>query len=174
MLRFAVITLFVCSLIGAMMPSRTATPSTSEGSVKPVAVWSGGSGQGQADSDVDLGSGAITLQRESDGHFYADVQVNGAPVRFVVDTGASGIALSRDDAQRAGLLLDNEVEMIGSGASGPVYGQYVQLDRVNLGIKEVRDIPAVVLDGGEESLLGQSFLSQFDSVKIEDDRMVLR
>ena len=49
-------------------------------------------------------SGAsITLTRASDGHFYADALVNGAPVHFLVDTGATTLALSKGDAQLAGL-----------------------------------------------------------------------
>jgi aspartyl protease family protein len=173
MLRFAVFTLFACSIVGAMMPGRAPSSDSGRRSDDKMS-FAAGSEKRSPESSVDLGSGTITLEREADGHFYADVQVNGAPVRFVVDTGASGIALAASDAQRAGIILNNEVELVGSGASGDVYGQHVELDRVALGVKEVRGVRAVVLDGGEQSLLGQSFLAQFDSVKIEDDRMVLR
>lgn len=171
MLRLAFAILIGCAALGAMMPAPV--PAPAEPSVAGPVVEQGSRAE-PGPGRVDLGSGVITLEREANGHFYADAQVNGTPVRFVVDTGASGIALSRDDAQRAGLLLDAEVEMVGSGASGAVYGRHVELDRVSLGIKEVRAVPAVVLEGGQESLLGQSFLAQFHSVRIEDDRMVLR
>src|SRR5687768_2493745 len=107
----------------------------------------------------DLSSGAIELRRESNGHFYADVDINGSPVRVLVDTGASGIALSRDDARRAGLAISAGMfEVIGKGANGDVHGEYVQLDRVSLGSTTAEGVPAVVLDSGEQSLLGQSFL----------------
>ncbi len=120
-------------------------------------------------------SDAIQLTRESNGHFYADVQINGLPVRVLVDTGASGIALSRSDAQRAGLVVSAGMfQVIGQGANGDVHGEQVRLDRVTLGPKTVEGMPAVVLDAGEQSLLGQSFLSEFDTVEIRGDTMLLR
>lgn len=117
----------------------------------------------------------ITLQREEDGHFYADAQVNGTPVHFLVDTGATGIALTHEDAQRASIALDPSSEqVVGMGAGGELRGQFVTLDRVNLGLKEVRATRAAVIEGGDRSLLGQSFLSQFGTVEIRGDTMVLR
>jgi aspartyl protease family protein len=120
-------------------------------------------------------SDAIQLTRESNGHFYADVQINGMPVHILVDTGASGIALSRADAQRAGIMPSAAMfQVIGQGANGDVHGEEVRLDRVTLGSKTVEGMPAVVLDAGEQSLLGQSFLSEFDTVEIRGDTMLLR
>src|SRR5688572_13991981 len=123
----------------------------------------------------ELPSGTVELKREYNGHFYADVDINGSPVRVLVDTGASGIALSRSDAQRVGLAVSAGMfEVVGEGADGAVHGEYVVLDRVSLGSKSAEKVPAVVLDAGEQSLLGQSFLSKFDSVEIRADTMVLR
>ncbi|MFL6761329.1 MAG: hypothetical protein ACJ8FB_02100 [Sphingomicrobium sp.] len=53
-------------------------------------------------------------------------------------------------------------------------GEWVRLDRVELGPLSARDLDAAVLDGGQQSLLGQSFLRKFGKVQIEEDRMVLR
>lgn len=118
---------------------------------------------------------AIELKRDYNGHFYADVEINGSPVRVLVDTGATGIALSRDDAQRAGLAVSAGMfNVIGQGADGDVHGEYVTLDRVSLGDTTVESVPAVVLDSGEQSLLGQSFLSKFETVEIKGDTMLLR
>ncbi|HEY0629087.1 MAG TPA: TIGR02281 family clan AA aspartic protease [Sphingomicrobium sp.] len=123
------------------------------------------------DSDSDV----IVLERSGDGHFYADAEINGQSIRMLVDTGASAIALSRDDAQRAGIGVSIGMpEVVGQGASGDVHGEVVTIDRVALGDKEAESVTAVVLDGGETSLLGQSFLSKFDSVEITGDVMVLR
>ena len=119
--------------------------------------------------------GAIELQRNDDGHFYADVRINGAPIRMLIDTGASGIALSREDAQMAGLATSiGMTDVVGEGASGEVRGQWVHLDRVELGPLSASGLDAAILDGGQPSLLGQSFLRKFGKVQIEDDRMVLR
>jgi clan AA aspartic protease (TIGR02281 family) len=119
--------------------------------------------------------GSIELQRNSDGHFYADVRINGSNVHMLVDTGASAIALSRDDARTAGLATSIGMnDVVGEGADGAVHGEYVRLDHVELGPLSAEGLDAIVLNAGEQSLLGQSFLSKFKSVQIEGDRMVLR
>ena len=93
----------------------------------------------------------------------------------MVDTGASGIALSTADARRANVDFDrSEFEIVGEGASGAVKGQRVLLDSVKLGPERATQVPAVVLDGGDQSLLGQSFLDRFGSVEIRGDTMTLR
>jgi aspartyl protease family protein len=119
--------------------------------------------------------GSIALDRASDGHFYADVRINGNAVHMLIDTGASGIALSRDDARAAGFSTSIGMnDVVGEGADGVVHGEYVKLDRVELGPLSASGLDAVVLNSGQQSLLGQSFLSKFSSVQIEGDRMVLR
>lgn len=182
MTRLVVIMLVLGTLIGVMMPS--GSPSSSNN----VAADGADSSDSRSEDDRESSSGerknsgdgfvsanSIRLERKDDGHFYAKVQVNGANVNFMVDTGASGIALSTSDARRAGLQFSkSEFEVVGRGASGPVEGKYVTLDRVRLGNKSVEDTEAVILDGGDQSLLGQSFLQQFGSVEIKGDTMVLR
>lgn len=119
--------------------------------------------------------GAVELPRDDDGHFYADVQINGAPVHMLVDTGASAIALSRDDARSAGIATSIGMNgVVGEGADGDVHGEYVKIDRMELGPKTVEGLDGVVLNGGSQSLLGQSFLAKFESVEIHGDTMVLR
>lgn len=119
--------------------------------------------------------GSIALERNGDGHFYADVRINGSNVHMLVDTGASGIALSRDDARAAGLAPSIGMnDVVGEGADGEVHGEYVKLDRVELGPLSASGLDAIVLNSGSQSLLGQSFLSKFSNVQIEGDRMVLR
>ena len=115
------------------------------------------------------------LNRQFDGHFYADSRVNGAPMRMMVDTGASVIALTGSDAYAAGLQWDSrDVRHIGQGASGPVYGVSVRLDEVEIGGMLRRNVSAVIIPQGLDiSLLGQSYLSQIGSVEIENDRMSL-
>ena len=117
----------------------------------------------------------IILERSGDGHFYADAEVNGETIRMLVDTGASAIALSREDARRAGIGTSvGMLEVVGQGASGDVHGEVVTIDRIALGNIVAEEFDAVVLDQGEMSLLGQSFLGNFDSVEITGDRMILR
>jgi aspartyl protease family protein len=173
MLRLALIIIFVGTLAGALMPS--SPPSSRDEKRETIEVSELSDSASSSQPAFDVGSGSITLDRERDGHFYADARVNGAAVRFLVDTGASVIALSEADARSAGLAFNpGQVQVIGTGASGEVRGQFVRLNRVELGLKSVSDAPAVVLESGDRSLLGQSFLSQFGSVEIHGNTMVLR
>jgi len=64
--------------------------------------------------------------------------------------------------------------VVGEGADGNVYGEYVKIDRMALGPKEVDGLDGIVLNSGSHSLLGQSFLAKYDSVEIHGDTMVLR
>jgi len=117
----------------------------------------------------------VTLDRERDGHFYADVVVDGVPSRMLVDTGASVIALTGDDAAAMGLHWDpNAVRVVAQGASGPVEGVQTRLNHVTLGNFEARDVDALIIpEGLGISLLGQSFLSTIDTVAIAGDQMTL-
>ena len=120
-------------------------------------------------------SGDHVLERRSNGHFYALASVNGASANMLIDTGASVVALTREDAQAAGVHFDeNDIRPIGRGANGPVYGVPTRLREVTLGGLSVRNVEAVVVpDGLDVSLLGQSFLSQLGSVEINGDTMTL-
>jgi len=118
---------------------------------------------------------AVVLQREANGHFFVDAQVNGMPVHFLIDTGASGVALTTADAQRVGLPFSRaEFGAVGQGASGAVNGKFVTLDRVSMKGKTVQNVSGVILDGGDTSLLGQSFLSRMGKIEISGDQMVIR
>lgn len=129
----------------------------------------------QSNDNSYSGQDVVELKREPDGHFYADVEINNMPIRILVDTGASGIALTREDARRAGLSVSvGMFDVVGEGASGDVKGEFAMLDTVRLGKETARQVPAVILDGGNQSLLGQSFLRQFETVEIKGDRMILR
>ena len=117
----------------------------------------------------------LILDRRDDGHFYADVEVNGVPISMLVDTGASAVALSAEDARRAGIATSIGMQdVIGEGAGGAVRGDIVTIERIRLGHIEQSSVPAAVLQGGSMSLLGQSFLRDFASVEIRGDQMHLR
>ena len=117
----------------------------------------------------------VVLTRASDGHFYTDAQVNGRTIHFLVDTGASSVALSREDAETVGLPMDpSKFTGIGRGASGELSYMPVTLDTVGIGSLEETGVDGVVLAGhGDMSLLGQSWLKRIRSVTIADDKMTL-
>ncbi|MBL8655892.1 MAG: TIGR02281 family clan AA aspartic protease [Altererythrobacter sp.] len=118
---------------------------------------------------------ANVLQRAADGHFYAGVAIGDRPVTMLVDTGASVVALTGEDARAAGLTWDPaRLDVVARGAGGPIRGVALTLDRVALGGHEARDVRAVIVpEGLPVSLLGQSFLRTVEPVRIEKDRMVL-
>ena len=120
-------------------------------------------------------AGEVIVPRADDGHFYADVTVDGRSVNMMVDTGASIVALTADDAAAAGVRwTENEIRPVARGANGTVLGVPVMLERVQLGQLEAQGIEAVVIpEGLDVSLLGQSFLSRIQRVEIEQDRMLL-
>jgi len=144
--------------------------------VAPVAPSGGGSDQAKLEVLQDQWlAGEVVLPRGPDGHFYADVAVDGTSALMLVDTGATAVALTAADAEAIGVAWDeNEVRPVARGASGDVYGVRVTLDQVQVGDLEARDVAAIVVtDGLDVSLLGQSFLSKVGRVEVVDDKMVL-
>ncbi len=116
----------------------------------------------------------VTLRRAANGHFIADATINGQPVPMLVDTGATTVALTVEDARRLGLPIDpSQFQVVGLGASGPTRGQLVMLDDVAVGDRPAGSIEAVVLEGLGESLLGQTYLSRVE-MRVTGDTMVLR
>ncbi|HEU0133453.1 MAG TPA: TIGR02281 family clan AA aspartic protease [Allosphingosinicella sp.] len=119
--------------------------------------------------------GETILKRRSDGHFYVDAQVNGELVNFVVDTGATDVVLPVGTARRLGIPFSTgEFDVIGRGASGPVRGKVIRLDKVSVDGKEVRDVAAAIAEGLDQPLLGQAYLSRISSVEMSKDRMRLQ
>jgi aspartyl protease family protein len=117
----------------------------------------------------------MTLNRSADKHFYANANVNGHDIRFLVDTGASETALTEEDARKAGIAIDPlQYELLGQGASGIVRGQYVELKTIELGGIHEKNAKAVVVQGATVSLLGQPFLESIDEIVIRKGQMVLR
>jgi aspartyl protease family protein len=119
--------------------------------------------------------GEIVLDRESDGHFYATVRVEGSDYRMLVDTGASMVALTGEDAQGMGLDWDpNDLAPVARGVGGEVMGVPVKIDTMAVGDFEAHDVQAVIVpEGLEVSLLGQSFLRHVPKVDIEEDSLTL-
>lgn len=176
MLRYYFAFLLAVGICASMLSSNGPVPRKVDGVAARTAPLTIAQPAPAAAAEMQQAEGAgILLRRQADGHFYADTQINGTAVRMLVDTGASGIALTRADARKAGIGISIGMnDVVGQGAGGPVKGQYVMLDRIALGSESVENVPAVVLDGGGQSLLGQSFLQQFASVEIKGETMVLR
>ena len=105
--------------------------------------------------------GSVMLSADPRGHFFADGTVNGLPQRFMVDTGATVIALPRREAERLGLDYRNGTRSVTSTANGAVGAYRVTLDTVRVGGIEMHNVDAIVLESGlDVALLGMSFLNR--------------
>jgi aspartyl protease family protein len=145
------------------------------GAIVAVGLWTDIRQTVTPRQSVMMDGARVEVPQAFDGHYYLTLLVNDAPVRFVVDTGATDLVLSPADAARAG--LDPEA-LIFSGqaftANGMVDTAHVVLDRVALGKVLDTDVRAVV-NAAEmrDSLLGMTYLQRFDRIEIAEGRLVL-
>ena len=103
------------------------------------------------------------LSADSRGHFIAEGSVNGAHMRFLVDTGATAVALPASDAVRLGLDFRKGQRVSMQTANGTAPAYVVTLDRVKIGEIELSGIQAVVVEGGlHMPLLGMTFLNRVE------------
>lgn len=145
------------------------------GFIAAYGLWGDIQGQFQPRTAAIVTDDAITIQRSFDGHFHLELDINGTPVDFLVDTGATDVVLSRADAARVGLNPDSlRFTSRAETANGTVAIAPVRLDEVALGDLVERNVRASV-NGGELnfSLLGMSYLSRFDTLQIQGNRLTL-
>lgn len=119
----------------------------------------------------------VEINAESNGHFNAEAEINGRAIEVMIDTGATMVALSYEDAERAGIRLnDNDFTRAVSTANGVARVAPVTLDRVAVGNILVRDVPAAVAEPGrlKTSLLGMSFLSRLSRFDMRSGRLVMQ
>lgn len=124
-----------------------------------------------------VGEGQVMVfQKSSDGHFYIDAEVEQARVRFLVDTGATGITISQQDAVRMGIDTTKlRFTIPVNTANGMAFAAPITLDTLTIGSVTLRDVPAKVgADGLETSLLGMSFLERLNGFRIEGDQLILQ
>jgi aspartyl protease family protein len=117
---------------------------------------------------------SVTLTADSRGHFFVDGQINGGPVRFLVDTGATMISLSSGDAIRLGIDYRKGTPGLMGTANGSAMAYQVKLDSVRVGDVTVNNVDAAVLEGNvlQVALLGMTFLNRME-MKRDGQTMVL-
>lgn len=119
--------------------------------------------------------GTVEVPRAADGHYYLTLMINGRAVHFMVDTGASGLVLARQDAEALGITADS-LTFLGEAitANGVVRTAQATLPRIELGPFVNRDFRAYVTEGEMQgSLLGMDYLGQF-RMEFTGDRLILR
>ena len=146
------------------------------GLVAIVASWQDIRQSGQTMSFQQSEDGAIIIPKEIDGHFHLTVTINDRPIEFLVDTGASDIVLTREDAARVG-FDPNRLDYWGMAntANGTVRLATIRLETVRLGEFIDKNIRASVNKAPmEKSLLGMRYLSKFRAIEISNDQMILK
>lgn len=128
--------------------------------------------EAQASSDA----GDVELKAGPSGHFETEVEVNGSSIDVMVDTGATLVALTYEDAERAGIYLKSadfthEVKT----ANGTAKVAPVEISSISIGDITVRNIRAAVTERGKlhKTLLGMSFLSRLSRVEMRSNALVL-
>ena len=119
----------------------------------------------------------VEIKAGTHGHYYASIEINGRPIDAMVDSGASIVALTFDDAQRAGVYIrDSDYTQHVNTANGLARIAPVMLDRVSIGDITVRNVPAAVSEPGKlmTSLLGMSFLNRLQRVDMRSGVLVLQ
>lgn len=123
-----------------------------------------------------VAGGTATFHANAAGHFVVAAEVDGQPVRFLVDTGASDVTLSGADARRLGFDPEKlSYTRRYQTANGVVHGAPVRLGRVTIGPIVVEDVPAAVTGAPmSHSLLGMSFLRRLAGFAVAQETLTLR
>ncbi len=130
-------------------------------------------GQTYSTAAANPGRQTVVLAAGPGGHFLAEGQINGGPVRFLVDTGATTVALPASDATRLGIDYRKGRRGITQTAAGPTSVYIVKLDTVRVGGIELQNVDAIVIEHGlSVVLLGMSFLERVE-MKRESGTMTL-
>lgn len=139
------------------------------------AVWQRVTADFNGTANQDIKGGTITLKRGDNGHFELIAKANGKPMAFMVDTGATDIAVSSKSAAAAGIEVDKTgFPIFFDTANGTTKAYRANIDVLTVGSLEFNDQNISVSDTlGDTNLLGMSFLSQFRSWRVEGDKMIL-
>jgi aspartyl protease family protein len=142
----------------------------------PAAAMTSSSKSSALQADGQSGSRSLSISRDARGHFQTDGRIDGQRIGFMVDTGASMIALNEKSAARFGLRpAQGDYKMTVSTANGTIKAARTRLAMVDIGGLIVRDVDAMVLpdEALSENLLGLSFLSKLKRFEYANGKMVL-
>ncbi|WP_315760113.1 retropepsin-like aspartic protease family protein [Sphingomonas sp. Y38-1Y] len=116
----------------------------------------------------------VRIRQSPDGHFYADVRINGTRQRMLVDSGATITALSESAAQAAGVKAEGGMPVILATANGQVQARRGVAETFAIGDLETRDLSVVISPSfGEMSVVGMNFLSRLGSWRVEGRTLIL-
>jgi aspartyl protease family protein len=129
-----------------------------------------------ADATLASAGAAAQVIKAADGHYWAEASVNGSRVKFLVDTGATAVALTLADAQRLGIRPDSlSYDASVTTANGKTRAAVVTLASVAIGGARVDNVDALVIEKGlESSLLGMSYLGRLSRFEATPQALILR
>jgi aspartyl protease family protein len=145
------------------------------GVIALVGLWDDIRSTVGATPQMAVSGNTIEVPRAFDGHYYLQMLVNGEPITFLVDTGASQIVLNAQDAKRVGIDLD-QLNYLGraSTANGVVRTAPVRLDSLALGPIRDNGVSAWINEGDlDKSLLGMDYLHRFSNIQFADGKLIL-
>ncbi len=119
---------------------------------------------------------AIELKRQDDGHYWVQVEINGKPVNFMIDSGATTTAVNAETAKETGVEVDSGgFPVIINTANGAVQAQRGNAKSLQIGPLKLNDHHVVVSENfGETNVLGMNFLDSLKSWKVENNVMTLQ
>lgn len=161
--------LVVAGTFMAQMADRMTSPTQAHASTRPSLSAAGA-------TTARAGSRSVSIGRDHRGHFQTDGKIDGQRINFMVDTGASVIALNEKSAAQFGFRPSRaDYNATVSTANGTVKAARTRLAMVDIGGLIVRDVEAMVLPDTalSENLLGLSFLSKLKRFEYANGRMVL-
>lgn len=138
-----------------------------------TAYEQGGTSQENTSTGFDR---SVTLKAGRNGHFFARAHVNGKPIAVMVDTGATGIALTYEDARRIGIHVgESDYSLTSRTANGIVRTAPVKLDRVRIGEVEVNNLRGSIAQPGNQhiTLLGMEFIRRLSRFELRGRDLVL-
>ena len=119
--------------------------------------------------------GEIRIRQASDGHFWVTAEVNGEPVRFLIDSGATTTSLSRETAQRVGITASGGLQAMVRTANGVVMVDRGRAESIAIGPIRRDNVGVHVSDAfGDMNVIGMNFLSTLSSWSVEGRSLVLR
>ncbi len=124
----------------------------------------------------DTPAGAASISKAADGHYWAEANVDGHEVRFLVDTGASAVALTAEDARHLGIDPSTlSYNYTVATANGQARAAQIRLASISVGQARVDNVDAYVLDRGlETSLLGMTYLGRLSQFEATKTNLILR
>jgi aspartyl protease family protein len=119
-------------------------------------------------------NGKLEIKQALDGHFWVEARLNGEPVRFLVDSGATTTSISATTARRAGIEPNSRIPAVVQTANGTITVQRGRADRLEVGPIKRENIGVHISEGfGETNVLGMNFLSSLEGWGVRRNRLIL-